>query len=158
MAINNELHNTVTGSDTDNRLITTSRIMNVPVTKVYEAWTNPEILAKWWGPNGFTNTFEKYELVPGGEWIFIMHGPDGADYPNKSIFVEIQENQKLVFDHVSGHRFRVMATFVEAGNNKTLLTFRMLFDEAAEYEKVKSFVTEANEQNFDKLEAILYNN
>jgi uncharacterized protein YndB with AHSA1/START domain len=158
MATNNELHNIATSADNDNGLIVTSRIINVPVTNVYEAWTNPEILARWWGPNGFTNTFEKYELVPGGEWVFVMHGPDGTDYPNKSIFVEILENQKLVFDHVSGHRFRVMATFVEAGNNKTLLTFRMLFEDIAEYEKIKSFVIEANEQNFDKLEAILNSN
>lgn len=132
--------------------------MNAPVTKVYQAWTTPEVLAKWWGPKGFTNTFEKYDQQPGGEWVFVMHGPDGTDYPNKSIFVEMEENKKLVFDHVSGHRFRVTTTFVDAGNSQTLLTFHMLFDEVAEYEKVKSFVAEANEQNFDRLEAVLNHN
>ncbi|EMO29454.1 toxin-antitoxin system, toxin component domain protein [Leptospira interrogans serovar Bataviae str. HAI135] len=49
-------------------------------------WTEPEHVIHWWGPKGFTNTFETMDVRPGGIWKFIMHGPDGTDYPNLIVF------------------------------------------------------------------------
>jgi len=83
-----------------------------------------------------------------------MHGPDGVDYKNKSVFVEVVKPERIVFQHVSGPRFQVTATFAEEAG-KTRLTFRMLFETAAECAKVKVYAVEANEQNFDRLEAQL---
>jgi hypothetical protein len=83
-----------------------------------------------------------------------MHGPNGADYPNRSVFVEVVKPESIVFDHVSGPTFRLTATFAEHGA-QTRLTFRMLFETAAECAKVKGFVVEANEENLDRLEAEL---
>ena len=83
-----------------------------------------------------------------------MHGPNGADYPNQSVFVEIVQPERIVFDHVSAPAFQVTATFAEEGG-KTRLTFRMLFETAAECDKVKGLVVRANEENFDRLEAEL---
>jgi len=86
-----------------------------------------------------------------------MHGPDGTDYPNQSVFVEITRPERIVFDHLLPmHKFRVTATFDDQYGN-TLLAFRMRFENVDECNKVKSFVIDANEQNLDRLEAELAN-
>lgn len=63
-----------------------SRLISSPIEKVYEAFANPEILKKWWGPEGFTNTIHEFDLQPGGNWILTMHGPDKGNYENSSFF------------------------------------------------------------------------
>ncbi len=136
------------------REIVTTRVINAPRERVFKAWTDPDHLAQWWGPKGFRNTFEVFDMRPGGVWRFVMHGPDGVDYKNKNVFVEVVKPERIVFQHVSGPRFRVTATFVEHAG-KTRLTFQMLFETAAECAKVKVYAVEANEQNFDRLEAEL---
>lgn len=143
------------GNATTDREIVTTRVLSTSRELVFNAWTDPDHLVHWWGPKGFSNTFHEFDLRPGGAWSFVMHGPDGVDYKNKSIFVEIVKPERVVFDHVSGHHFHVTATFTEQEGGKTRLTWRMLFDTAAEYEKVKAFVVVANEQNLDRLEAHL---
>ncbi|MCO4293819.1 SRPBCC family protein [Solitalea sp. MAHUQ-68] len=135
-------------------LVVTSREVNFNRELVFRAWTEPEHLKNWWGPQGFTNTFNEFDLRPNGYWRFIMHGPDGTEYPNESIFVKIEKPEKVVFDHLSGHLFQVIATFEEIGD-KTNVVFKMIFDSAEECGKVRSFVEGANEENFDKLEAEL---
>ena len=136
------------------REIVTTRVIDAPRELVFKAWTDPEHLAQWWGPKGFTNTFQEFDMRPGGAWRFVMHGPDGVDYKNKSVFVEIVRPERIVFKHVSGPQFQVTATFTEQAG-KSRLIFRMLFDTAAECAKVMGFAVEANEQNFDRLEAQL---
>ena len=140
-------------SDHDREIVTT-RVFDAPRERVFRAWTDPDHLAKWWGPKGFTNTFQEFDMKPGGVWRFVMHGPDGVDYKNKSVFVEVVKPERIVFQHVSGPRFKVTATFAEEAG-KTRLIFRMLFETAAECAKVKVYAVEANEQNFDRLEAQL---
>ena len=141
----------MTASD---REIVSTRVLPWPRERVFRAWTEPHHLARWWGPKGFTNTFQEFDLRPGGCWQFVMHGPNGADYPNQSVFVEIVKPERIVFDHVSSPAFQVTATFDEEAG-KTRLTFRMLFGTAAECDKVKGFAVAANEENFDRLEAEL---
>jgi uncharacterized protein YndB with AHSA1/START domain len=141
-------------TNTADREIVTTRVLNAPRELVFKAWTDPDQLVQWWGPKGFTNTFHEFDLRPGGIWRFVMHGPDGVDYQNKSVFVEVVNPERIVFDHVSGPRFQVVATFAEQAG-KTTLTFRMRFESAAECDKVKAFAVEGNEQNFDRLEAQL---
>jgi uncharacterized protein YndB with AHSA1/START domain len=135
-------------------VVISKRMFNKPVERVYEAWTKPEQLKVWWGPKGFTNTFHIFNLNPGGRWSLTMHGPDGTDYENESIFIEIKRPEKLVWNHISGHEFQAVATF-EKSSGKTLVTFNMIFASAEECEKYKVFVVDANEQNFDRLEALL---
>ncbi len=136
------------------REIVSARVFDAPRERVFRAWTDPKHLARWWGPKGFTNTFHEFDPRPGGIWRFVMHGPDGTDYKNKSVFVEIVEPERIVFDHVTGPKFRVVATFADE-SGKTALTFRMRFKTAAACEKVKVYAVDANEQNFDRLEAEL---
>ena len=134
--------------------IVSTRVLAAPRERVFRAWTEPDHLTRWWGPKGFTSTFEEFDPRPGGEWRFVLHGPNGADYKNKSVFVEVVKPERIVFRHVSGPRFQVTATFTEQAGG-TRLTFEMLFETAAECEKVKKYAIEANEQNLDRLEAEL---
>ena len=142
--------------ETANREIVSSRVINASQENVFEAFCNPDILARWWGPEGFTNTFQTFEFRPGGTWEFVMHGPNGTDYPNKSVFVEIVELERVVFEHVVPPIFRMTITFEKAGqDDKTQFGFRMLFESAELCEKLKGICVPANEQNFDRLEAVL---
>ena len=141
--------------DATDREIVTTRVFNAPRELVFKAWTDPEKLVQWWGPKGFTNTFQEFDMRPGGFWRFVMHGPDGRNYPNESVFVEVVKPERIVFDHLKTmHKFQMRVTLAALAE-KTRLTWRMCFDTAAECDKVKGFAAEANEQNFDRLEALL---
>ena len=142
------------GSNTADREIVTTRVMDAPRELVFKAWTDPDHLVHWWGPKGFTNTFHEFDLKPGGVWRFVMHGPDGGDYQNESVFVEIVKPERIVFHHVSAPQFQVTVTLAEQAG-KTKLTWCMLFESVAECDKVKRFAVAANEQNLDRLEAQL---
>jgi len=135
--------------------IVSTRVFAVPRGLVFEAFSNPDHLKHWWGPKGFTNTLSEFDLRPGGAWRFVMHGPDGVDYQNASDFVEVVKPERIVFQHLRPmHRFRMTMTFAEH-SGKTVLTWRMHFESPAETTKLESFINEANEQNFDRLEAYL---
>ena len=114
------------------REIVISRVLDAPRELVWNAFTDPEQVAKWWGPDGFTTTIERMEVQPGGTWKHIMHGPDGKDYPNKSIFKEIVKNERIVYGHAGGEKEGPGATFeatwtFEAQGSKTKLTGKMVF-------------------------------
>jgi uncharacterized protein YndB with AHSA1/START domain len=85
-------------TDTSGREQRTSLLLDAPVELVWEVWTKPEHIKHWLGPDGFTNTIEKMQET-GGEWIFVMHGPDGKNYPNRTIFREVVKHKKLVHEH-----------------------------------------------------------
>jgi uncharacterized protein YndB with AHSA1/START domain len=108
-------------SNTADREIVTTRVMDAPRELVFKAWTDPDHLVHWWGPKGFTNTFHEFDLKPGGVWRFVMHGPDGGDYQNESVFVEIVKPERIVFHHVSAPQFQVTVTLAEQAG-KTKLT------------------------------------
>jgi len=141
---------------TSDREITISKVLNAPIELVWEVWTNPEHIKNWWGPNGFTNTIHQMDVKPGGNWDFIMHGPDGTDYKNKSVFKEIIKNKKIVYDHISGPRFRATIEF-EKKADKTFLKWHMIFESKEEFiQVVKTFkADEGLKQNVDKLETYL---
>ncbi|MCE3282065.1 MAG: hypothetical protein K0Q66_802 [Chitinophagaceae bacterium] len=137
--------------------ICTTRLMNAPRESVFRAWTDPGILARWWGPAGFTNTFHEFNPVPGGTWKFTMHGPEKGNYPNEVVFLEVNEPSLIAWDRVTQPHFRVVTTFEEAPGNKTTLTFRMQFATKEECDKIRRFAVDKNEENFDKLEVELAN-
>jgi len=141
-------------SDTSDREVISTRIFNTSRERLFNAWINPEQLAKWWGPAGFSNTFHEFNLQPGGNWRFTMHGPNGANYENESVFVSIQMPDEIILDHISPPKFRVVATFTEEERG-TKLQFRQIFETKELFEKLKLFVTDANEENFDRLESLI---
>lgn len=133
---------------TDREIIST-RVFDVPRDLMFKAWTDPDHLKLWWGPKGFTNTFHEFDPRPGGLWTFVMHGPDGTDYKNKSVFVEVVKPERIVFDHIAP-KFRATVTFEDMGA-KTKMVWRMLFDTAEDFDRVKGFAVEGNNQNLDRL-------
>jgi uncharacterized protein YndB with AHSA1/START domain len=141
---------------TRDREITASRLIGAPRERVFAMWTDPEHLAQWWGPNGFTITIHEIDVRPDGVWRFVMHGPDGVDYKNTIVYDEIVRPERLVYSHVSGPVFQMTATFAAQGD-ATRLDVRMLFESAAQRDKVvEQFgAVEGLQQTLDRLEGQL---
>jgi uncharacterized protein YndB with AHSA1/START domain len=107
------------------------------------------------GPNGFTNTFNEFDFRPGGKWSFIMHGPDKGNYSNECVFTKIEPPVFISWYRLSKPLFSIEVSLNELKNEKTLLTFKMIFETSEECDKVKSFAPGKNEENFDRLETEL---
>ena len=132
--------------------IVTTRIFKSPRKLVYKAWTDPDHLKNWWGPKGFTNTFNTFDLRAGGKWSFVMHGPEKGNYRNECTFVVVKEPELLVWDRQSQPLFQVEVVFEELGENETKVIFKQKFGTAEECSKLRKYVPEKNEENMDKLE------
>lgn len=131
--------------------IRSSRMFAVSPGPLWTLFENPEHLGTWWGPSGFTNTFETFDFRDGGTWRFVMHGPNGAAYPMRKTFVAIRKPEVIVLDHDDPvHGFRMFMNFRDAVGG-TRLDWIMVFDHAEEAARVRPFVEPANEQNFDRL-------
>lgn len=132
--------NSDTANTTDREIIIT-RTFDAPRELVWEAMTNPEHVVKWWGPNGFSTTIENMDLRVGGMWKHVMHGPDGTDYPNKSVFTEIVKPERIKYSHGGSKKggpaaqFEATWTF-EALGDRTRVTIHMLFPTAADRDTV----------------------
>ena len=141
--------------EVENRQLRMKRMFKAPVELVWEAWTKPEHISKWWGPNGFTTTIHKMDFQEGGEWKLTMHGPDGTNYPNKSIYKEIIPFEKIVFEHINPHFFTTVI-FTKHGEG-TEIDWSMLFDSAEMLETIVKAhkADEGLKQNLEKLSAYL---
>ncbi|MBA4106379.1 MAG: ATPase [Pirellula sp.] len=114
--------------------IVITRLLNAPRELAFSAWTDPEKVVKWWGPNGFSITIERMDVRPGGVWKYVMHGPDGVDYPNKTVYEEIVPPELLSYSHSGGDPargeravlFHSTVTFVQE-SDQTRITLRMKF-------------------------------
>ncbi len=147
-------------SPTADREIVLTRVFDAPRELVFRAWTEPEHLAHWWGPNGFTTTYHEVDVREGGAARFTMHGPDGTDYPNRIVYREIVRPERIVYDHDDDvdddpRQFQVTVTFADEGG-RTRATMRMLFRTAAARDYVTGFgAVELGYQTLDKLAAHL---
>ena len=139
-----------------------SRVLNAPRALVWKAFTQPEHVIKWWGPNGFTHTFHEYNFAVGGVWRFMMHGPDGTDYPNRVIFTEITPMDLIAYDHDNDDnevdlRFSVITTFEDRGT-QTHITHHMTAPSEVMMQQMKSFgAVEGAKQHLARLNAYLEN-
>jgi uncharacterized protein YndB with AHSA1/START domain len=143
---------------TPDREIVTSRVFDAPREVVWDAFTDPKQVALWWGPRGFTTTIHEMDVRPGGCWRHTMRGPDGTNYPNASIFQEVVRPERIVYSHGGGKEGGQGASFIatwtfEAQGEKTLMTGRMVFAEAAARELVvrEYGAIEGAVQTFDRL-------
>lgn len=123
-----------------------TRVYDAPVAAVWEAWTDPEQVAKWWGPRGFSLTTHSKDLKAGGHWNYTMHGPDGTDYPNKTTYLEVDKFKRLVYDHGANDNqpalFRVTVLFSEV-NGKTLMDMTMTLPTPEAAKQTKKFIKDA---------------
>src|SRR5512145_208971 len=132
------------------------RVYDAPLKAVWDAWCDPEQVKHWWGPRGFTLTHHSKELRPGGIWHYTMHGPDGTDWVNKTLYHEVVPYSKLVYDHGGNDEqaplFRVTAQFTALGENKTQLDMSMGFATPEEAEASRQFIKKAGgEGTWDRL-------
>lgn len=137
------------------REIQISARLHAPDELVWEMWTNPEHLINWWGPDGFTSTIHHMDLTEGGEWLLTLHGPDGTNYPNRSVYKEIVPFSKMVFEHFNPH-FITTVLFTPLGE-ETQLDWTMLFDSAEMRETIVKAhkADEGQRQNIEKLKHYL---
>ena len=128
-----------------------NRIFKAPVNLMWEVWTSPDHIANWWGPDGFTTTIHKMDFQEGGEWLLTLHGPDGTNYPNKSIFKEIIPNERIVSEHFNPHF--ITTVIFESLGDETRVIWSMEFDTA----ELREIVIKAHKadqglkQNLDRL-------
>ena len=143
---------------TTHRELRITKTLQAPIDLVWEVWTKPEHIAQWWGPNGFTNTINKMEFKEGGEWKFIMHGPDGTDYANRSIYREIVPMKKIVFEHFNPHF--ITTVLFESKGEETFLDWSGLFDSEEILQTIIKVhkADEGMKQNVEKLEQYLKQN
>jgi uncharacterized protein YndB with AHSA1/START domain len=134
------------------RTFSTSREIPAKPEQVFAAFSAPERLARWWGPTGFTNTFRICEFKNGGRWSFTMHGPNGSNYPNESVFAEIVAPGKIVIQHVSEPRFLLTVTLTPSATG-TVAAWAQAFENDEVARAVEPIVVPANEQNLDRLTA-----
>lgn len=139
---------------TEDRILGTSRTLPFSPKEIYNAFASPDLLALWWGPEGFSNTFEIFEFTEGGRWKFVMHGPDGNDYPNESIFSELVPGARIVIQHACPPHF-ILTIELKPVSDGTNLTWEQVFENAEVAQAVRQRVGPANEQNIDRLTRVL---
>ena len=135
--------------------IVSTRIFDAPRELLFRAWTEPNHLKNWWGPAGFTNTFNSFDLRVGGIWDFTMHGPEKGNYHNNCEFLIIERPSVLAWQRHSKPLFKVAAKFEEVSSQQTKVIFKMIFDTVEERNKLQPYVIDKNEENFDRLEVEL---
>jgi uncharacterized protein YndB with AHSA1/START domain len=118
---------------------------------VFAAIRDPARLARWWGPNGFTNQFEVFDFRSGGRWVFDMVGPDGTRYANESVFAHIEADRQVVIDHTCAPLFRLTITLTPEGDG-TRVHWLQVFEDPAFAQAMKHILEPANEQNLERLE------
>lgn len=143
-------------SATEDREITISRLFDAPRDLVFQMWTDPAHVGKWWGPRGFTTTTERIDIRPGGEWKFIMHGPDGRNYDSHIAYTDITRPERIVYQQNGDKKeapfqFTNTITFEDVGG-QTRLTMRLLFTTAESRNRViKEFgAIEGGNQTLDR--------
>lgn len=139
----------------EHRELRITRTFKAPIELMWEVWTNPDHLIHWWGPDGFTSTVTKMDFREGGEWILTLHGPDGTNYPNRSIFREIVPLKKIVFEHFNPH-FITTVIFEPKGRD-TRIDWSLLFDSAEMLETIVKAhkADKGQEENVERLEKYL---
>ncbi len=131
----------------------TSREIAAHPSSVFAAFEDSACLAVWWGPAGFTNTFESCEFKPGGKWSFVMHGPGGKDYPNENVFRDIEPSKRIVIQHVSQPRYLLTVILEPTDSGATLVRWEQDFENPKVASGIENIVVPANEQNLDRLSA-----
>jgi uncharacterized protein YndB with AHSA1/START domain len=155
-----EKQNTLANDTRSNQILVT-RIISAPRELVFDAFTTPEHVAKWWGPNGFTTTISEMNVKPGGIWQLVMQGPDGRKYPNKIEFIEVVKPERIVFKHLPefetdkvNHHTNI--TFEDLGN-KTYVVMTLTFESPEERNRVsKEYgAIEGGHQTLGRLEEFI---
>lgn len=140
---------------TDERTMVLDRVIDVPVARVWAAWSDVDALPRWWGPDGFSCRTERIDLRPGGEWVFEMIGPDGTVYPNHHRYGRFDQRDGIDYELLRGENGPKHADaevrFEDRGET-TRVTLRMTFVTPEEYRQARDFGAEdLGRQTLDRL-------
>lgn len=127
--------------------IVASRIVAAPRDLMWRLWTEPEHVARWWGPHDFRTTIREMEVRPGGPWRFLMHGPDGTDYDSEMVYAEVCRPARLVYQHTMPPVFRQEVAFTDLGDGRTRVAVRSTFDRP---EDVQPYAVEGMRQTLER--------
>ncbi len=115
------------------RELVISRIIDAPREKVFQAWTDPELLKQWFAPKPWTTPVAELDVRPGGASLIVMRGPDGNEFPNRGVYLEVVRNERLVFTNAyvrawepSEKPFMTVIVTLEDLGGKTRYTARVL--------------------------------
>jgi uncharacterized protein YndB with AHSA1/START domain/DNA-binding transcriptional ArsR family regulator len=165
------------GDSSQSREFVATRVFEATAEAVFQAWTDPVQMARWWGPHGFTNPICEMDARTGGAWRIVMLGPDGAQHPAQGVFREIEKPQRLVMtinhselpeqwhDLVNPDRDKsqpkpgleaiTTVTFQERGG-KTTLTITLLFESTPVRDALRRLgMVEGWSQSLERLERLL---
>jgi uncharacterized protein YndB with AHSA1/START domain len=142
-----------------------SRTFNAPRTLVWDAWSKPEHLKQWWGPEGWELPVCEIDFREGGTWVYCMKGPDGMESWGKAYYQELKRPERIVYrdTFIDADRqplegmpeMTITVEFAEA-DGKTTLTSRALFPSAEALKAtVEMGMEEGMKQTWDRLEALL---
>ena len=131
------------------RQLEVTRLINAPRALVFQAFTDAKMISNWWGPNGFRTTTYSKDVRPGGAWRFTMHGPDGHEYANESVFVDVTPPARVRLRHVSEPRFELLVTLAEEDGG-TQIRWRHRFASVEECARVAAYAGPKNEENLDR--------
>ncbi len=122
-------------ADTTDRELVITRVIDAPRPLVFKAWTEPEQVARWWGPQGFVTTFCEMDIRPGGKFRFCMRSPSGSDHWKRGVYREIVAPERIVFTFAwqdatgnPGHELLTTVTFAEQGRKTRLTLHQALFE------------------------------
>jgi len=139
---------------TDRQIITT-RTLAHPIEKVWHAWTDPDTIVRFWGPDGFTTTIHHCDMRPGGTWCFTMHAPDGTDMPNEWEFTDVIDESLIGYRHLTPPHFEATVEFIAEDDGATTVRMVMTFETKEQRDAIAVYAEPANEQQFDRLTSVL---
>ena len=142
------------------REIVGSRIMDAPPELVFKAYTDPDLIPRWWGPRRYATTVDKMDVRPGGVWRFVHRAADGGEYAFNGVYREIVPPKRLVYtfnyEGAPGHEAVETVTFEEAEGGKTRMTDHLLFETREERDgMLNSGMEEGAAETIDRLAELL---
>ncbi|AHG01736.1 hypothetical protein HALLA_00160 (plasmid) [Halostagnicola larsenii XH-48] len=141
--------------ETSERQMTIRRTFDAPRDRVFDAWTNPDQVDSWWGPNGFTTKTDEMDVQSGGVWEFEMIGPKGEEFSNRITYDEVERPERLAYTQGSPddpEQFEVTVTFEKEATDETVLTMEMRFPSARDLEEAMEFGADGGaKQTLEKL-------
>ncbi|MBF9030182.1 hypothetical protein HKCCE3408_07230 [Rhodobacterales bacterium HKCCE3408] len=151
---------TATHDNPADRTMRIERVINAKPDEIWRAWTDPDLLPRWWGPDGFSCDTTRIDLREGGEWVFDMIGPDGTRYPNQHEFVAYDRPNRIEYNLNRGaggpKHADVTVTIDDLGDGKSRLTLTMIMSDQADYNAAMSMGAERlGLQTLGKLAALV---
>jgi uncharacterized protein YndB with AHSA1/START domain len=121
-----------TTTSTEGRDLILTRLIDAPPGKVFAAWTDPALLRQWFAPKPWTTPVVETDVRPGGSSLIVMRGPDGSEFPSRGVYLDVVENERLVFTDAfteawkpSDKPFMVVSVTFEAQDGRTRYTARV---------------------------------